>query len=171
MGLVNTKETQEAKGLKRYKSAGIMRLREMALADNRMRHPDFPELARSVRSYSDRTANGLTKCIIDYLNLSRHQAERINSSGRPIDRTKIVTDVLGSKRRIGSMKWIPGAGTKGTADISATINGRSVKIEVKMKDRQSPDQKRYEEQVIRAGGLYWIVRSFEEFLNRYNELQ
>jgi hypothetical protein len=145
----------------------ISQLKELAIAHSRTKYPTIPEYARCTRNYSDRTANGLTKCIIDYLNFSGHQAERINSTGRPIDNTKIVKDVLGSSRRIGSMKWIPGSGTKGTADISATIWGKSVKIEVKMKDKQSPDQKQYEQSVIRAGGVYWICRSFEEFLSYY----
>ena len=149
---------------------GLSHLKELALTHSRNRYPDLPEYARCTKSYNDRTANGLTRCIIDFLNFSGHLAERINSSGRPIDNTKIVKDVLGSQRRIGSMRWIKGTGQKGTEDISATTNSRSVKIEVKMKDRQSEDQKKYEEQVIRAGGLYWIVRSFEEFLTYYNEL-
>jgi hypothetical protein len=149
---------------------GIKQLKELAIAHSRTRHPGLPDYARCTRNYTDKTANGLTKCIIDYLNFSGHQAERVNSTGRPIDNTKIVRDVLGSQRRIGSMKWIPGSGTKGTADISATIWGKSVKIEVKMKDKQSPDQKQYELSVIRAGGLYWICRSFEEFLTRYNQI-
>jgi len=148
----------------------LTQLKELALSHSRKRYPDLPDYARSTRNYSDRTANGLTKCIIDFLTFSGHQAERINSTGRPIDQTKVVTDVLGRSMRIGSVKWIPGTGTKGTADISAVIRGRAVKIEVKMKDKQSLDQKRYEDQVIRAGGLYWIVRSMEEFLNKYNEL-
>jgi hypothetical protein len=145
-------------------------LKELAIAHSRTLHPTLPEYARCTRNYSDRTANGLTKCIIDFLNFSGHQAERINSTGRPIDNTKIVKDVLGSSRRIGSMKWIPGSGTKGTADVSATIWGKSVKIEIKMNDRQSEDQKMYEQSIIRAGGLYWLVRSFEEFLKYYNSI-
>lgn len=149
---------------------GIIQLKELALAHSLTRYPDLPEYARCTRNYTDKTANGLAKCIIDYLNFSGHQAERINSTGRPIDNTKIVRDVLGTQRRIGSMKWIPGTGTKGTADISATIRGKSVKIEVKMKDRQSKDQKKYQVQIERAGGLYWLVRSFEEFLTLYNEM-
>lgn len=149
---------------------GLTQLRELALNHSRKLHPTLPESARSTRSYTDRTANGLTKCIIDFLNFSGHQAERVNSTGRPIDNTKVVTDVLGSRRRIGSMKWIPGTGQKGTADISATIWGRAVKIEVKMKDRQSEAQRNYQEQIERAGGLYWLVRSFEEFLILYNDL-
>lgn len=125
-----------------------------------------PEYARSTRNYTDRTANGLTKCIIDWLIFSGHQAERINSTGRYLDNSKVVSDVLGTKKRIGSGKWIPGTRTKGTADISATIRGKSVKIEVKMKDRQSPDQKAYQEAIEKAGGLYWICHSMDEFLNQ-----
>jgi hypothetical protein len=149
----------------------ISLLRELALADNRMRHPNLPEQARCIRNYSGRTANGLTKCIIDFLNFSGHQAERINCTGRPIDNTKVITDVLGDMRRIGSVNWLPTSGQKGTSDISATIWGKSVKIEVKMRDRQSTDQKSYQLKIEAAGGYYWLVRSFEEFMNFYNELK
>jgi Holliday junction resolvase len=153
-----------------YKKTEAIRLLErLANEEARRRHPDCPFLAP--RLYSDKTANHLTRAIIDFLRLTGNQAERISSSGRYLDNSKVITDVLGSKRRVGSGRWIPGSMQKGSADISATINGRSVKIEVKMKDKQSPDQKRYEEQVIRAGGLYWIARSFEEFLTFYNSLR
>jgi hypothetical protein len=149
---------------------GIKQLKELAIVHSRIKHPTLPESARTIRNYSDRTANGLTRSVIDFLRFSGWQSERVNCTGKMIDQTKVITDTLGDRRSIGSVRWLPTSGQKGTADISAVINGRAVKIEVKMKDRQSPDQKRYEEQVIRAGGLYWIVRSFEEFLNRYNEL-
>jgi len=67
-------------------------------------------------------------------------------------------------------KWTPGQGTKGTADISATIRGRSVKIEVKYgKDRQSDDQKRYQQQIETAGGIYIIVRNMDEFIEWFDE--
>ena len=52
----------------------------------------------------------------------------------------------------------------GSADISATIEGRSVKIEIKVgSDRQSEAQKRYQQQVENAGGTYFIATSFEQF--------
>ncbi len=57
---------------------------------------------------------------------------------------------------------------KGTADISATINGRSVKIEIKMKDKQSEVQREYQRRIEAAGGVYLIVRSFAEFMTWYN---
>lgn len=151
-------------------SKGLSELRELALQDSRWKHPTMPEKWLSIRNYTDRTANGLTKCIIDYVHFNGYLAERINCTGRPIDNTQIMTDVLGDSRKIGSVKWIPTSGQKGTADISATIRGRSVRIEVKMKDKQSPDQVEYQNQVEAAGGLYWLVRSFDEFLSFYNEL-
>jgi hypothetical protein len=88
-----------------------------------------------------------------------------------IDNTQIMTDVLGDRRSIGSVKWLPSSGQKGTADISSVIFGRAVKIEIKIgKDRQSEDQKKYQADIERAGGLYWLIRTFDEFLEYYNEL-
>ena len=144
---------------------GIQQLKALALAHSRTRHPSLPEEARCTRNYTDKTANGLTKCIIDYLTFSGHQAERISSTGRYLDKSKVVSDVLGNSRRIGSGQWIPSSGIKGTADISATIWGKAVKIEIKIKDRQSPDQRSYQQAIEKAGGLYWICHSMEEFLN------
>jgi hypothetical protein len=60
---------------------------------------------------------------------------------------------------------------RGTADISATIHGKSVKIEIKVgKDRQSEAQKRYQEQVERAGGVYIVIRDFDQFEAWYNAI-
>lgn len=148
--------------------AALNHLRELYLTDHRKRFPSLPEYARTSPRYSDRTANGLTQCVIAYIRLNGGQAERINSTGRYLDKTKTYTDVVGRTRTIGSGQWIPTSGVKGTADVSATIRGRSVKIEIKMKDKQSEDQKRYQEAVEAAGGVYLIVRSFEEFHAWYN---
>jgi hypothetical protein len=63
--------------------------------------------------------------------------------------------------------WTPSTSTKGSADISATIRGRSVKIEVKQKDKQSEVQKRYQESIEAAGGTYFIARTFDEFMIFY----
>jgi hypothetical protein len=46
-----------------------------------------------------------------------------------------------------------------------------VKIEIKMKDKQSPDQVKYQQAVERAGGLYLICHSFDEFMNYYNTIK
>lgn len=163
-------QKQRSISSEKTRSEGIKTLKELALAHSRTLHPTMPDYARSIRTYSDKTANGLTRCIIDFLNFSGLQAERINCTGKMIDNTEVMTDTLGDRRSIGSVKWLPTSGQKGTADISATIWGKSVKIEVKMKDRQSDVQHKYQLQVERAGGIYLLVRNFDEFLDCYNEL-
>lgn len=121
--------------------------------------------------FRDDNANGLTKCIITHLNALGWQAERISNTGRYIDDSKIITDVLGNRKKIGSGKYIPGSGTKGTADISATIKGKSVKIEVKIgKDRQSDEQKEYQRKIESAGGIYFIATDLDMYLEFYNSL-
>jgi hypothetical protein len=145
-------------------------LRQLFIDENRKRFPSVPDHCRVIPKYQDKTANGLTRCIIDFLKFSGHQSERINSTGRVIDHRKSYTDTLGHVKTIGGVKYIPTAGTRGTSDISATIQGKSVKIEIKIKsDRQSEYQKEYQRQIEQAGGLYFIARSFDQFYNWYNE--
>lgn len=150
------------------KPGGLCILRNMDQQRQRENYPDIrPELLPPPK-YSDKTANGLTRCIIKFLQLSGHQAERIAVTGRQIDQRVTFTDVLGHTRQIGSVKWIRGSMQPGTADISATIHGRSVKVEVKVKrDRQRKDQARYQQQVEAAGGIYVIASSFEGFYQWY----
>ena len=116
------------------------------------------------------TANGLTKAVIKFLTLSGWQAERISTTGRPIDKRYEYTDVLGHRKMAGSVKWIPGTIRRGSADISSTIMGRSVKWEVKIKDKQSPDQKSYEQEIKKAGGYYFLIHNIDEFMEIYNKL-
>ena len=113
--------------------------------------------------WNDNWGNALTKSIIAFLQFSGCQAERINTMG--VYRKKYRTDGVA----IGG-QWTKGTGTPGSADISATIKGRSVKIEVKYgKDRQSDVQKAYQKAIEEAGGVYVIARDFEGFLNFYEQ--
>ena len=140
--------------------------------------PNLPEFAYPKIEYKTGTANGLTKAVIEFLTLSGHQAERISTTGRPIDNTKKYTNVMGQTKVMGSVEWIPGTGRKGSADISSTIGvtigghkvGLSVKWEVKMKDQQSKDQKEYEQEVNNTGGRYYVIRDFDDFYEKYQEL-
>lgn len=141
------------------------RLTDALLAESRQKYPNLPDHARVIKSYSDNSANGLTKCVIKWLELHGCQAERINTMGRMVDKRKIVTDVIGRKGMIGSMTYIPTTGTRGSSDISSIVYGKTVKIEIKYgKDRQSEAQKQYQASVESAGGVYLIVRTFDEFL-------
>lgn len=158
-----------------------MTLRELSELEARDRHtknPSFPfdYLART--KYTDKTANGLTKCIVEFLRLHGHQAERIRSEGRMIDGTQVVTDVLGHRKTIGSVKFIKASSQNGTADISAVVAvnvmgrivGVACKWEVKMRDKQSDAQRQYELNVTTAGGKYFLVHSFEEFQEQYESV-
>jgi len=152
------------------KKQNKQRLIELALEQSRAKYPNFPDHCRPTPSYTDKTSNGLTKCIKDFLNFSGWQAERISNMGRVIDKRETYTDIIGRTRQIGSIQYIPGTGTNGTADISATIKGLSVKIEVKIgKDRQSEAQRNYQQSVERSGGLYFIAKDFDSFITWYDE--
>ena len=141
----------------------------LKLTIDAIKYPNMPIDYIPLYKYTDKTANGLTRCIIDYLEFNGCQAERISTTGRMVDNTKTFTNVIGITKQIGSKKWIKGSGTKGSADISATINGKSVKIEVKIgKDRQSEHQKKYQESIEKSGGIYLIAKSFEDFIKQCN---
>lgn len=53
------------------------------LADQRKaeKHPTLPAHARVKASYTDKTANDLTRAVVDYLTLSGHFATRLQSTG------------------------------------------------------------------------------------------
>lgn len=67
-----------------------------------------------------------------------------------------------------SMKWIDGklvripSPMKGWPDVNCVIQGKYVGLEMKAKSAQSYDQKIVQEKVESAGGLYYIVRTFED---------
>jgi hypothetical protein len=124
-----------------------------------------------ITKFTDKTANGLTKAIVTFINLAGGQAERISSMGRVIDGRKVVTNVLGQTGLIGSQTYIKGTSTNGTADISSIIKGKSVKIEVKIgRDKMSPAQIEYKANVERAGGVYIIAKDWQGFIEEYNKL-
>ena len=137
-------------------------------------YPNVPKYAISAPKYEDKTANGLTKCVIEFLMLSGHFAERVNTMGTARDNRKVVTDVLGRKKTIGSIVWTKTNAVKGSADvhseINVNINGQKIPISVKWeikigKDRQSKDQKNYESQVVN----YFIIKTFDDFYLKYVE--
>ena len=150
------------------KPEAVKLLEKLMIEAKGKKYPSIPFDYLAPIKYRDDTANGLTRCIIDFLRLNNHQAERISNTGRRIDNRVKFCDVIGKERVIGTTGWISGTGTNGTADISCTIGGRSVKIEVKIgNDKQSLNQLKYEQSIIQSGGLYIIATSFMQFCNWY----
>jgi hypothetical protein len=146
-------------------------LKALELEDLRLKYPSIDEKYIPYTKWADNSANSLTQCVIAYITFMGGQAERISSQGQYREGAKIQvgTGELAHQRQLPG-KWTPGQSTKGTADISSTIRGRSVKIEIKYgKDIQSQVQKEYQAAIERAGGVYIIVRSFDEFVMWYEQ--
>jgi hypothetical protein len=136
-------------------------LHELKLQRYAITHPNYPQDYIPKTMYKDQTANGLTRAICDFINYQGYQAERINTMGTAREKKTTAGKVIG-------VTWTKGTSTAGSADISATIKGRSVKIEVKIgKDRQSEAQKRYQENIEKAGGIYIIAKDFDSFVDWY----
>ena len=113
------------------------------------------------------TSNGLTKAIINFLTWRGHRATRINSTGRIIKTPQRQESGVS----LMTAKYIPGTTRRGTADISSTIIGRSVMWEVKIgADRPSEYQLLEQQREQAAGGLYIFVKTFDQFLDEYDNI-
>jgi hypothetical protein len=145
------------------------KLNALMMEQLKQKYPNMPESYIPKTDWKDNSANALTKCVIAWIQFMGGQAERISSQGQYREGAKIQvgTGELAYHKQLPG-KWTPGQSTKGTADISATIRGRSVKIEIKQKDKQSEAQKQYQQAIERAGGVYIIVRDFDSFMIWYD---
>lgn len=107
--------------------------------------PKMPKIA---------TANGLTTFIMNYVKWEGYRATRINVAGRQI-----------------KGKWIPSSTRKGTADISATIKGRSIMLEIKVgRDKPREEQLQEQERERKAGGCYEFISTPEQFFELYDKI-
>lgn len=132
---------------------------------NKRAHPTVPLHALPRKTYSDKTANALTTAICDFVSATGGWAERNGSEGR-YRPGQVVTDVIGRARQMQGT-WLPGH-KKGAADIQIRYAGRLYDVEIKIgKDRQRPDQIEYMNRVRSTGGVYEIVKSWEEFYKLY----
>lgn len=100
--------------------------------------------------FSQSDSNKLTAAVVEFLNYQPDTyAWRVNNGA-------IFDPKIQTHRTTNTVR--------GIADISACVRGQMWQIEIKVgKDRQSEDQKRFAERVEKAGGRYFLVRSFDEF--------
>ena len=118
---------------------------------------NIPTHLQSDFKFYDKTANGLTKLIMAWLKVNGHFAARINSGA--------VFD-----RRLGVYRANSGA-TVGMADINAVVKGKSISIEVKIgRDKIRDSQLKVKSEIEAAGGIYIIVRSFDDFRQQFEML-
>ena len=122
------------------------------LADERKaaKHPTLPAHARVKAKYSDKSANELTRCIVDYLTLSGHFATRLQSTGT---------------YRADLQRFVPSQQRAGLPDIYSCVDGgHAVHIEIKVgKDRLSEDQKQTISDLQQAGASVFITGDFQTF--------
>lgn len=167
----STTGIQQTTAKHRYmKPDAVKRLESALHRQTASKHPTIPAEYIPRPNHRDDTANGLTKCVIAYIGLMGGQAERINTTGRVIMQRQQQHLIGGRTIEKLSPKYIPTAGTRGSADISATIGGRSVKIEIKVgRDKQRADQVEYQHAIERAGGVYYIAHDFATFVDWYQQ--
>ncbi len=149
------------------------RILEAKIKHYKEKYPNTPEGAYSYYDKSDKTANGLEQCICDFMKFEGHFSERIKNQGRKVDKTEVVSDVLGRRRVIGSSHYIAGSGTNGTSDVKIQLApyGITWSCEVKIgKDRQSEAQQTYQAKVTKVGGYYTLTHTFDEFLEQYDNI-
>lgn len=151
-----------------YRKSSAVKMLER-LADNAAKAQVPIVLFLASRWFHDNTAFRLAKCMLAFLRIKGNQAESVNSTARIVGMRKSFTVVFGRRGTIGYYKWGYGAGMIGMEDMSRTINGRSVKVEIRVgRDRQSESKRIYQAEVERSGGIYFIARTFAGFLDWYN---
>jgi len=128
----------------------------MYLRDHKQRYPSLPDPARVAPTYTDKTANGLTKCILDYLRLKGAFVSRLNNQG-----------VYDKKLQ----RYRKGMNRRGLPDILATYKGQSLFIEVKAgRDKLSEYQETIKQEQENSGGIYYTARSFAEFKKWFDNI-
>jgi hypothetical protein len=100
------------------------------------------------------TANGLTTFVQNFVNWMGYRATRINTMGR----------------QIGS-KWIKGTTRRGTSDLSLTLKGKSVMVEIKIPpDKPSEHQLKEQAKERAAGGIYEFISTPEQFFELFDRV-
>ena len=133
----------------------LQRLDNLSYQSKIEQFPNMPIKAIPRTKYCEDSANNLTKCVIDFLRLKGHYATRIQSQGQK--RGNVMT--YGTTQR-------------GTADLHICINSIHISCEIKYgKDRQSDAQKQVQKEVELSGGIYLLIRDFEQFYKFYCEFQ
>jgi|ERR1044072_1858586 hypothetical protein len=137
---------------------------QLALEYYRAKFPHIPEAdlikehlsAKGRNKYKDDTSGELAKTTLDFFKFVGGYAVRINTQGQS----------RGTGKRTFSHT------EKGTADIHACYTGQFLSLEIKIgKDTQSDDQKKVQAKVEASGGLYFIIKSFDDVYSIYITLK
>lgn len=126
-----------------------------------------------------KSTNNLTQAIIDYLNMEGHKAFRVNNEGQFEEANRSTYNYDKISHHVGPLKawgFIIGRfrksnTEKGISDVMSILAPKGIFMAVEVKfgdDKQSPEQKKWQEEVIAAGGEYYIAKEFDQFLEYYS---
>ena len=107
---------------------------------------------------SQKNTNELTKSVLAYLNYHPETfAYRVNNGA--------VYDAKRGTYRKGNT-------VKGIADITCCTRGKMIQIEIKFgPDKQSDAQRKFQEKIEKSGGQYWIVKTFDDIIEKFEAYQ
>lgn len=141
-------------------------LSEMDAIQRRLDSPSIPDRYIVGTKYKETNANDIEKAIERFAKITGFLAERTKTQGRMMD-AKYVDTVYG-RVQTSAAKMVTSTSRKGSSDMKLLINGNPIACEIKFKrDKQSEVQSQYQKDYEASGGVYIIVKTFEDFLVWY----
>lgn len=147
----------------------ITALRVLSMMDQIDRETKYPNARYIVGTkYTERNANDIEKAIERFASIVGFHAERTKTQGRKLD--AVWQDTGMGRVQVQRERFITSTGRKGSSDMKLLIKGQLITAEIKYgTDKQRPDQKKYQADIERNGGIYVIFKTFEAFLIWYVE--
>lgn len=150
------------------KSKSLKTLKQMAVEYKKYQAPYKPEHLITTKNYSDKNEAELRKSMKDFFFFLGGISEKVRNQGVEVKTKKQQVHHFDGQRQVDGTKKVPSGQFPGTSDQHTIVHSVHPKMEIKIgRDYQSPEQKEYERRVIKAGGLYVIVKSFDDVLNWY----
>ena len=113
-------------------------------------------------SFSEKDTNSLTASVIAYSKYLNYKLGHDATFAYRVNNTGIYDAKIGGYRT--------GGGRKGQADVNFVFGGRILYLEIKKgKDRQSKDQKRFEDRADNAGAEYHLIKTFAQAVETIND--
>jgi len=139
----------------------------MDAIQRRIDSPSIPVNYIVGTKYTEKNANDIEKAIERFARIVGFHAERTKTQGRKMD--AVWKQVDGGRVQVSKEKFVTSTARKGSSDMKLVIPDIGfVACEIKFgRDTQKADQKKYQYDIEKNGGIYLIVKSFEEFLIWY----
>lgn len=143
----------------------------MDAIQRRIDAPSIPSQYIVGTKYTEKNANDIEKAIERFARIAGFHAERTKTQGRKMG--AVYKDTPNGRLTVSKEKFVTSTSRKGSSDMKLIIKDVGfVALEIKYgKDTQKIDQKKYEQDIVNNGGIYKIVKTFEEFLIWYVSLK